>query len=281
VNLLRHLEFFVAVADTKRFGDAAAELGMTQPPLSQGVRRLEQHWGAALFRRSPQGVELTDLGQQLLPLARRLVSEAAVLDALAHDLTSDEPPVRVGVCSGLDRLGPMVVASAARTSGRRVQPLDAGSVELVDRVRRGLLDVAVVRHPAIIDGTDAGDVLRVRQWLLVPKGVPDSLDWLGLPVVCPPRSHHPAVHDQLVDALRRHGHSGETTAEVSSDAADCLVAAGQACRLPAVDIAPAGARVVDPPRDLATLRLRVLTPSAGRGGSGTASLRAAVEGALA
>ncbi len=67
----RHLQIFVAIADERHFGDAARVVGITQPPLSQGLRRLETLVGAKLFERGPGQVELTPAGAALLPFARR------------------------------------------------------------------------------------------------------------------------------------------------------------------------------------------------------------------
>lgn len=281
MNLLRHLEFFVAVADARHFGDAAVDLGMTQPPLSQGIRRLEQHWGAPLFDRSAQGVELTDVGEQLLPLARRLLSEAQTMDVLARRLTRDEPPVRVGLCAGLGSVGTAVVAAVRTGLGRDVEPAEAPSVDLADRVRRGLLDVALVRHPGVVDGTDPGEVLPVRQWLLVAADAPDDLAAVGVPVVTAPREHHPPAHDQLVDTLRRHGHVGDVVTDVSPSSAAARVAAGRACLLTTEPLAPPGTRLVEPPDALAVTRLRALSPSPAHRRRRVAGLRELVEGALA
>ena len=281
MNLLRHLEFFAAVAATRHFGEAAADLGMTQPPLSQGIRRLEQHWGATLFDRSAQGVELTEVGEQLLPLARRLLSEARTIDMLARELTRHEPPLRVGLCTGLESVGAAVVAAVRSGLGREVGPVEAASVELVERVRRGTLDVAVVRHPGVVDGTDAGEVVRVPQRLLVPADAPDALASLPVPVVTEPREHHPPAHDQLVDTLRRHGHSGDVVTEVSAATGTALVAAGRACRLTTERVAPPGTRLVGLPEALAVVRLRIVSPSPAHRRSTVAGLRECVEAALA
>ncbi len=280
VNLLRHLEYFVAVADARHFGHAAADLGMTQPPLSQGVQRLERRWGAQLFERSAQGVQVTDAGAQLLPLARQIVAEAERLDGVAHELTAHSPAIEVGFGASLGGVGARVVARVRQTFGRPVTPHELASVDAVDRVRRGLLDVAVVRHPSVIDGTDASDVVRLAQWLVVPDGLGSELRQLDVPLAGPPRAHHPPAHDQVVDVLRRHGHPGTFITEPSPAAAVALVAAGRACTFTLDAVAPSGTRLVAPPPELAVLRLRVVAPSPAHRRPHVPRLRETVEEAL-
>ncbi|MFD6446540.1 LysR family transcriptional regulator [Promicromonospora sp. NPDC060204] len=292
MDLLKHLGFFAAVADARHFGNAAADLGMTQPPLSQGILRLERHLGVRLFDRDARGVRITAAGRRLLPAARELLDAADDLVAAARDLALPEQ-VRLGVAADLEDAVPGLlravagdpagagaagsggpagsgvsgVSGGAAVAGGAVVPTVAGSVELVDLLRDGLLDVAVVRHPGVLDGLTAGPVLVLPTRLVgVGTGADDGgssdagagahgggrvgagrpgpsagLAEVRLPVAVPPRHHQPPAHDQLVDALRRAGHSGAVIEARDAAQRWALVAAGVAAGIVPVPVGQSGA----------------------------------------
>lgn len=117
---LRHLRYFVAVAEELHFGRAAARLNISQPPLSQQIQVLEQQVGARLLARTNRSVGLTPAGRQFLADSRQILSmveeAAARAERLHHGETGE---LRIGFTSS----APFISAiSHTLSSFRRLSP---------------------------------------------------------------------------------------------------------------------------------------------------------------
>lgn len=233
MDIVRHVRFFVAVSDQLHFGHAADELGMAQPPLSQGIARLERHLGVRLFDRDARRVQLTAAGADLLPTARRLLADA---DSWVASGRAWRPraTLRFGIADDLLE-GWGYVLQALAQEGWNPMPVVKPSTTLVHLAREGEVDVALVRHPVITDGLLTGEVVSAPAHLECADPSTPAND---LPVAVPPRGAHPPAHDQLVDALARSGHPATVVELETAQERRAWVAAGRAAALVATPRPP-------------------------------------------
>ena len=144
----RLLRYFVAVADERHFGRAAARLHMTQPPLSRAIRQLETDLGVLLLHRSATGVELTAAGDALYAEASTLLEQA------------EQARVRVTAATGATTLTIGTLADSAGEVGTRLAATfrrrhpevsirfrEADFADPTAGLRNGLVDVALTRAP--------------------------------------------------------------------------------------------------------------------------------------
>jgi DNA-binding transcriptional LysR family regulator len=155
---LRHLRYFVAVAEELHFRRAAARLHVAQPAVSEQVRKLEQELGVQLFNRTPRNVTLTPGGVALLDEARHVLRHADVAQQAART-ARDQATMRLRIGYLPDSL-PAVVPRALRsvnTAAPRIQvQLETGpTLRLIEEVRALRLDAAVVALPAPTNGLRA------------------------------------------------------------------------------------------------------------------------------
>jgi DNA-binding transcriptional LysR family regulator len=142
---LRQLEYFVAVARHRHFGRAAEAAFVTQPALSQQVRRLEAELGVALLRRTSRGVELTPAGADLLIRAERILAEAAqARGEMDEHAGVVRGAVRVAATTDALRIPEVLAAFHTEHPGVRLALRHASSTEVLALLRRGAVDLGVL-----------------------------------------------------------------------------------------------------------------------------------------
>ena len=147
---LRHLRYFVAVAEELHFTRAALRLNIAQPPLSQQIRALEGELGVQLFVRTRRSVALTDAGQALLGQAREMLAAAQALPRQLQRVARGETGLlRIGFSSTLPLTKVLrdVVADHRRSHPDVALNLREMHTQLqFDSLARGELDVGLVRY---------------------------------------------------------------------------------------------------------------------------------------
>jgi DNA-binding transcriptional LysR family regulator len=169
---LRHLRYFVAVADALHFGRAAAQLGVSQPPLSQQIRALEDLLGVRLFERSSRKVALTEAGRVFLDQARATLAQAEhAIDVAKRAARGDFGKLAIG----FNPSAPFVPAVArAIFAFRQLYPdvrielLELSPGAQVAALAAGDIDISFLRSPTppvVPPGIVATHVLEERLFI--------------------------------------------------------------------------------------------------------------------
>ncbi|HKU94479.1 MAG TPA: LysR family transcriptional regulator [Vineibacter sp.] len=172
---LRHLRYFIAVAEEGHVTRAAERLGMQQPPLSQQIRALERELDVQLFRRKPRGVEPTAAGRALLADAR------AILAQIDHACATTRRTARGEegrICVGFTSSAPFhpFMPRVIRAFRERY-PLvsltleESGTTELIEGLRAERVDAAFIRTPvANPEGITVSPLLEEPMVVALPQG---------------------------------------------------------------------------------------------------------------
>lgn len=148
---LRHLRYFVAVAEEKHMTRAARRLGIQQPPLSLQIRALEKELQVQLFRRKPRGVELTDAGLSFLDSARVVLDQVErAVATTRRTARGEQGRLVVGFTSSapFHPFVPRIFRAFRETSPLVSLELEeSGSSELVQQLHSEEIDAAFIRSP--------------------------------------------------------------------------------------------------------------------------------------
>ncbi|WP_087690519.1 LysR family transcriptional regulator [Pandoraea sp. PE-S2R-1] len=142
---LRQVQYFVALAHSRSFTQAAQALSVTQPALTAAIRQIEFLLGGRLFERSAHRLTLTEAGTTILPLAERLLNAArGTFDDMTSTFTLQAQTVRIGfIPSVAARLLPVLGSLREAHPGVRFALSDLPNSELVAALARGEIDLGV------------------------------------------------------------------------------------------------------------------------------------------
>ncbi|MCH1925147.1 LysR family transcriptional regulator [Shewanella sp. C32] len=215
---LRHIRYFLAVAEEHNFTRAANRLHIAQPPLSQQIRTLEQEIGTALFVRTPHGAELTDAGQALYQQLAGLPKQLQHAKDIALKAAKGEiGKLRLGV-TGTAALHPAIPA-VIRQYRRRYPEVEltieeANSLALAEGLANDRLDAAILR-PSDSDPTQltVQHFLEEQLVIALPASHPiaranetiDVIDLKNEPFILTPRTLAVSLHDAVVHVCQEAG----------------------------------------------------------------------------
>jgi DNA-binding transcriptional LysR family regulator len=143
---LRHLRYFIAIAEERSFTGAAERLWIAQPGLSTQMRRLEAELGVQLFDRHPRGIELTQAGELFLKRARVAVSAADLALATGRDLEAGViGSLRLGIAAGArwSLVAELLLRFGQERPGVELSVVEAYGGTLWRDLRAGRLDALV------------------------------------------------------------------------------------------------------------------------------------------
>jgi LysR family hydrogen peroxide-inducible transcriptional activator len=169
---LRDLQYLVTLAETGHFGEAAERCHVSQPTLSAQIKKLEEYLGVQLFERQPRKVTPTDVGRRIVERARRVTQEADDIRALAR--ASRDPltgKLKVGL---IPTIAPYLLPRIAARLRKKLPELQLMLYEyqtgpLLERLRSGELDLAILALPADTDGLETRSLFAESFLVAMPR----------------------------------------------------------------------------------------------------------------
>jgi DNA-binding transcriptional LysR family regulator len=216
---LRHLRYFVAVAEELNFSRAAGRMYLSQPALSQQIRKLERELGVSLFSRTKNHVELTEAGLALLEGSRRVLVLVEQTARVTREVGGAEVRhLRVGFPEYANHTP---VADALQTFRRRYPYVELEEHETFtlqetlqqsDKLHRGTLDIGFMLRPEQDELLEIEHVLDIELVAALPEGHPlagreeiSMKDLSDERLILFSRSFHPRSYDYVVRCCRDAG----------------------------------------------------------------------------
>jgi DNA-binding transcriptional LysR family regulator len=174
---LRHLRYFIAVAEEGHITRAAARLGMQQPPLSRQIKAIEREMDVQLFRRKARGVELTDAGRAFLDDARAMLGHLDhAFDTARRTARGEQGQISVGYTNSpaFHPLVPRVIREFRQAFPLVFLTLEESSpYDLIERMQNDKIDIAFIGWPiADHEGIVVDTLLEEPMVVALPSGHP-------------------------------------------------------------------------------------------------------------
>lgn len=237
---LRHIRYFIAVAEYLNFRKAAQRLHIAQPPLSRQIRQLEETLGVDLFTRDKRKVELTKAGHAFLEEARKLMVQAGhAVEAARQAQRGETGIVKVGIASGLGGVvSQSVFEFRKRWPGIEVECRDIFSSFQNDCLRKHEVDVGFLRPPLDHVSLDCEllyeedfVVILPRSHRLAKRRALRIHDIADEPLIIFDRNFSSGLYDKILGLYSRHGLTPRlipTHVEAHEEAGAIMVASGKA-----------------------------------------------------
>jgi DNA-binding transcriptional LysR family regulator len=232
---LRHLRYFVVVAEELNFSRAATRLHMAQPPLSVAIRQLEQELGTDLFQRTTREVRLTEAGRVFLDGARRTLAEADRAAAAAKRAGAGELgqlKVAFSWSARFETLPAVGRAFSAQHPDVQLLTQEMWNADMESALRSGATDVALSLCPELASGI-ADEVIRSEHAVVIlpethrlaSEGAISLRSLADDEFVLFPRELAPRLHDVLVGICRHAGFEPKLRSESFHTGWDLLLLA--------------------------------------------------------
>ncbi len=169
---LRHLRYFIAVAEELHFTKAAERLHIAQPPLSKQIRQLEAEMGVTLLQRTNRHIELTDAGRVFLEKAKQiLLATSSAVTETQRTQRGEIGKLAVGFFehTSYTLLPPILRAYRQRYPTVDVQLRWFPVIEQVNALERGDVDISFIRPVAKFDDIASETLLKERFVLALPS----------------------------------------------------------------------------------------------------------------
>jgi DNA-binding transcriptional LysR family regulator len=236
---LRHVRYFIAVAEHLNFRKAAEQLHITQPPLSRQIRQLEEDLGVALLVRNKQRVELTKAGHAFLEQARKLIVQAGrATEAARHAQKGESGIVRIGLASGLGAVVSKVVFEhRKRSPAVEIECKDIFSTLQNEALHKGEIDVGFLRPPVDQVNLECELLFEEEFVVVLPKThrlakrrILRLKEVADEPLIIFDRSFSTGLYDKILGLFSKQGftpHLMVTHVEAHEEAGAVMIASGK------------------------------------------------------